>query len=64
MLRFSHRSLDPVFAVSIGVAAAVVRINKDEKAKGNSTEQIIDTLKRRLALLYNGDAKPAVERTT
>ncbi|KAI5195187.1 hypothetical protein E4T39_08328 [Aureobasidium subglaciale] len=37
-----------VFALFIGGSAAVVRINRDEKEKGKTTEQTIESLKRRL----------------
>jgi len=44
----SHRNLDPVFALFIGGSAAVVRINRDEKEKGKSTQDTIESLKRRI----------------
>ncbi|TKA24041.1 hypothetical protein B0A50_06932 [Salinomyces thailandicus] len=43
--------IDPIFATSIGVAAAYVRINREEKEKGRSTEQTIESLKRRVNLV-------------
>jgi len=46
-----YRAIDPIFATSIGVAAAVVRINREEKEKGRSTEQSIETLKRRVNMV-------------
>lgn len=36
------RVADPIFAVAIGVSAAVTRINREEKARGKSTGEIID----------------------
>ncbi|KAI6801346.1 hypothetical protein KC332_g15546 [Hortaea werneckii] len=45
------KAIDPIFATSIGVAAAVVRINREEKEKGRSTEQSIETLKRRVNMV-------------
>jgi hypothetical protein len=33
---------DPIFAVFIGMSAALTRINREEKAKGNTTQQTID----------------------
>lgn len=46
------RSLDPVFAVFIGVSAAAMRINREEKEKGRSTQDSIDSLKRRTQLVF------------
>jgi hypothetical protein len=51
------RSLDPIFAISIGLAAAVTRINREEKERGMSTAQTMDTLKRRWNLTWQGDAQ-------
>jgi hypothetical protein len=50
------RNLDPLFAVSIGVAAATLRINKEEKKKGRTTKETLDALKTRprLALKQAG----------
>ncbi|KAG9671818.1 hypothetical protein KCU87_g6163, partial [Aureobasidium melanogenum] len=42
------KNLDPVFALFIGGSAAVVRINRDEKEKGKTTQQTIESLKRRI----------------
>ncbi|CAC9886626.1 hypothetical protein D6C86_06672 [Aureobasidium pullulans] len=42
------KNLDPVFALFIGGSAAVVRINRDEKEKGKSTQDTIESLKRRI----------------
>ncbi|RMY73459.1 hypothetical protein D0863_03870 [Hortaea werneckii] len=44
-------SIDPIFATSVGVAAAVVRINREEKEKGRSTEQSIESFKRRVNMV-------------
>ncbi|EJP62469.1 hypothetical protein ACQRIT_000288 [Beauveria bassiana] len=41
---------DPIFAVVIGLAAAGLRINREEEAKGYSTSQTIQTGLRRLGL--------------
>ncbi|KAK5133369.1 hypothetical protein LTR08_007803 [Meristemomyces frigidus] len=43
---------DPIFAMSVGIAAAVVRVNREEKEKGHSTQDILDTLKRRTSALF------------
>ena len=42
------RNLDPVFALFIGGSAAIVRINRDEKEKGKTTQDTIESLKRRI----------------
>jgi hypothetical protein len=47
-----RRTLDPIFAVSVGVAAAVVRINREEKEKGKSFEESKASLGRRAALAW------------
>ncbi|KAG6081350.1 hypothetical protein E4U16_007557 [Claviceps sp. LM84 group G4] len=36
------RVADPIFAVFIGVSAAAMRINREEKAKGYTPQQTID----------------------
>ncbi|KAK3216778.1 hypothetical protein GRF29_1g906933 [Pseudopithomyces chartarum] len=48
------RRLDPIFAISIGLAAAATRINREEKEKGRSTAQTVDVFKRRLSLWWEG----------
>ena len=52
LLMRDHRALDPVFAISIGLAAAVTRINREEKEKGRSTQETIDVFKRRWTLAW------------
>ncbi|OAA46388.1 hypothetical protein NOR_03141 [Metarhizium rileyi] len=42
------RAADPIFAVFIGMAAAAMRINREEKAKGYSTQQTVDNGLRRI----------------
>jgi hypothetical protein len=37
---------DPIFAVVIGLGAAATRINREEKEKGQTTEQTLESLKR------------------
>ncbi|KAI1422767.1 hypothetical protein F5Y12DRAFT_716997 [Xylaria sp. FL1777] len=44
------RVADPIFAVVIGLGAATLRINREEKEKGKTTQQTIESAKRRLAL--------------
>lgn len=36
------RSLDPIFALFIGVGAATMRINREEKELGRSTKETLD----------------------
>jgi hypothetical protein len=55
LLTFYCRALDPLFAVSIGLAAAVTRINREEKEKGRSTQETIDVFKRRWALAWQSE---------
>lgn len=40
------RIMDPIFAVAIGLGAAVTRINREEKEKGKTTNEIIDAARR------------------
>ena len=56
-LKDSDRRLDPLFAISIGVAAALTRINREEKEKGWSTQETMDVFKRRLNLAWQGNAE-------
>ena len=51
-----RRTLDPIFALSIGLAAAATRINREEKEKGRTTGQTVDVAKRRVGLWWNGAA--------
>ncbi|KAK4162256.1 hypothetical protein QBC43DRAFT_291133 [Cladorrhinum sp. PSN259] len=44
------RVADPIFAVFIGAAAAATRINREEKEKGRTTQETLDTLRRRFGL--------------
>ena len=37
--------------MSIGIAAAAVRINREEKEKGKTTQESIDSFKRRWAMM-------------
>jgi len=45
------RTADPVFALAIGLSAAAMRINREEKEKGKTTQQTIEALRRRLLSL-------------
>lgn len=49
-----RRFFDPIFALSIGFTAAAVRINREEKEKGRTTEQTLEALKRRTSRLVFG----------
>lgn len=51
------RTIDPIFAISIGLAAAVVRINREEKEKGKTTQQTMDSLKKRVNMLFEKDGE-------
>ncbi|OQN99621.1 hypothetical protein B0A48_14763 [Cryoendolithus antarcticus] len=44
------KSIDPIFAMSVGLAAAYVRINREEKEKGKTTQQSVDSLRLRLPM--------------
>ncbi|KAH9845251.1 Pfam:DUF2665 [Teratosphaeria destructans] len=46
-----NRSIDPFFAMGVGVMAAVVRINREEKEKGRSTAETIESLRRRVGMI-------------
>lgn len=47
-----NRGLDPIFAVSVGVAAAFVRIRREDKDKGRNMEQTLEVFKRRVAIAW------------
>ncbi|KAI7189530.1 hypothetical protein D0869_05541 [Hortaea werneckii] len=51
------KAIDPIFATSVGVAAAVVRINREEKEKGRTTEQSVETFKRRVNLVMENSGE-------
>jgi CBS domain containing-hemolysin-like protein len=40
------RVADPVFAVFIGISAAVLRIKREEKEKGRTTQETIEAARR------------------
>jgi hypothetical protein len=58
------KAIDPVFALVIGLSAAAVRINREEKDKGRTANQTIEAgLRYELCtsfyfLLYNSIANP------
>ncbi|KAI1494663.1 hypothetical protein F5X96DRAFT_665556 [Biscogniauxia mediterranea] len=41
------RRADPIFAIAMGLAAAAMRINRDEKREGKTTQETIQAAKRR-----------------
>nr|POF14866.1 hypothetical protein CFP56_71250 [Quercus suber] len=43
------------YPISIGIAAAAVRINREEKEQGRSTAQSYESLKRRVAMVWAGE---------
>lgn len=43
--------------MSVGIAAAAVRINREEKEKGHSTQETLDTLRRRTSKLFEKDSE-------
>jgi hypothetical protein len=47
-----NRRLDPIFAITIGLSAAAIRINREEKAKGFTQQQTMDTLDRRVGIAW------------
>ncbi|KAA8620253.1 repeatdomain containing protein [Pyrenophora tritici-repentis] len=49
------KRLDPLFAISIGLAAALTRINREEKEKGRSTQETLHLVKRRWNLAWQGN---------
>lgn len=49
------RGIDPFFALGVGMAAAAVRINREEKEKGKTTQQTVDSFQRRLGMAFGGD---------
>lgn len=40
------KAADPFFALAIGIGAAVTRINREEKEKGKTTQQTIQSFQR------------------
>jgi len=54
--------LDPLFALSIGVSAAAVRIRREEKAKGRSLEETWEVGVRRLKYSVGLETTPFGDR--
>lgn len=40
------RVADPIFGIFIGISAAALRINREEKAAGKTTQQTLDAIRR------------------
>ena len=57
-----YRSLDPVFAIGIGLAAAGIRIRREEREKGHSMNETLEAGKRRLSMLVAPSRKPTEPR--
>ncbi|TVY55244.1 hypothetical protein LCER1_G001617 [Lachnellula cervina] len=50
------RSLDPLFALAIGLGAAATRINREEKEAGRSTKETVHNGLRRIGFSRTGAA--------
>ena len=48
----SRRIIDPIYAVFIGAGAAAVRIRREEKAQGRSVEESVESVRRRVGMLF------------
>ncbi|KAF2092941.1 hypothetical protein NA57DRAFT_81875 [Rhizodiscina lignyota] len=46
------KTIDPIFAASIGVLAAANRVHREEKEKGRTAEQTVDVFKRRWGIAW------------
>ncbi|KAF2688648.1 hypothetical protein K458DRAFT_428181 [Lentithecium fluviatile CBS 122367] len=46
------KRLDPLFAISIGLAAAATRINREEKEKGRNAAETGDVFKKRFNIWW------------
>ncbi|KAK5730340.1 hypothetical protein LTR15_000277 [Elasticomyces elasticus] len=49
------RVIDPLYAVFIGAGAAAVRIRREEKEKGRDVSQSVESLKKRMNILFEKD---------
>ncbi|KAK0939840.1 hypothetical protein LTR29_008577 [Friedmanniomyces endolithicus] len=47
-----YRFIDPLYAVFIGAGAATVRIRREEKAQGRSVEESVESVRRRVGMLF------------
>lgn len=46
------KRIDPIFAITIGLAAAGTRINREEKEKGRSTQESVEVFRRRVGIAW------------
>ncbi|RMZ67083.1 non-classical export 1 [Pyrenophora seminiperda CCB06] len=46
------KRLDPLFAISIGLAAALTRIKREEKEKGRNMAESMEVFRRRVGLAW------------
>ncbi|KAK0849322.1 hypothetical protein LTS02_013663, partial [Friedmanniomyces endolithicus] len=44
--------IDPLYAVFIGAGAATVRIRREEKAEGRSVGESVESVRRRVGMLF------------
>ncbi|TQS36063.1 hypothetical protein Golomagni_03494 [Golovinomyces magnicellulatus] len=44
---------DPIFAIFIGLTAAVIKIDRKEKELGHSSQETINAARRRMGRLWN-----------
>ncbi|KAF1961421.1 hypothetical protein CC80DRAFT_237295 [Byssothecium circinans] len=58
------KRLDPLFALTIGLSAALTRINREEQDKGRSAADTVDVLRRRLGIWWAGDGEGSTTTTT
>ncbi|KAF2746769.1 hypothetical protein M011DRAFT_404025 [Sporormia fimetaria CBS 119925] len=47
-----NRTLDPIFAITIGLAAAANRIHREETEKGRDMSQTLEVLRRRVGIAW------------
>ena len=47
-----RRTLDPLFAIGVGAAAAAARIKREEKVKGRTTAETAEMFKKRVGLAF------------
>ncbi|XP_014561899.1 hypothetical protein COCVIDRAFT_33129 [Bipolaris victoriae FI3] len=51
------KRLDPLFAISIGLAAAATRIQREEREKGRDFRESWEVLRRRWGIFLKGEGK-------
>lgn len=50
----SIRSIDPIFAIGVGLAAALVRIRREENERGKTLQDTMNSVRHRFDLAWNG----------